>query len=91
MLYATGEHTRRLLRSGDEVHPDRTGKIWPEPENVPPKYEKLIEWVKQQYGKESPRRTRWLDGIFQLRGFGKKLWRGEDPDEYVRNLRQGWE
>jgi hypothetical protein len=91
MLYATGERTRRLLRSGDEVHPQRTGKIFPEPESVSPQYEKLIEWAKQQYGKESLHRTRWLDGIFQLRGLGKKLWRGEDPDEYVRNLRQGWE
>lgn len=39
---------------------------------------------------ESLHHTRWLDGIFQLRGLGKKLWRGEDPDEYVLNLRQGW-
>src|ERR1017187_10024598 len=29
MLYATGDHTRRLLRSSDNVHPERTGKIWP--------------------------------------------------------------
>jgi hypothetical protein len=89
MLYATGKHTRRLLRSRDEVHPERTGKIWPEPERVPLRYLELIEWAKHQYRKEN--RTRWLDGIFQLRGLGTKLWRGEDPDEYVRNLRHGWE
>ena len=80
--------TRRLLRSDDEVHPERSGKIWPEPERVPARYKTLIEWAKQRYGRRSLRRTRWLDGVFQLRGLGKTLWRGEDPDEYVRNLRQ---
>jgi hypothetical protein len=48
----------------------------------------LIEWVKKQYQKKIRYRTRWLGGIFQLRGFGKTLWCGEDPDEYVRNLRR---
>src|SRR5712692_9175185 len=35
MLYATGDRTRRLLRAGDAYHPDRTGKLWPEPDAVP--------------------------------------------------------
>jgi len=91
MLYATGGRTRRLLRSGDEVHPERTGKTWPDLEDVPPQYHELIEWAKQQFGKGSQRRIRWLDGIFQLRGLGRELWRGEDPDEYVRKLRENWE
>lgn len=34
---------------------------------------------------------RWLEGIFEMRGIGKELWRGEDPDEYVRKLREGWD
>jgi hypothetical protein len=79
------------LRSGDEVHPERTGKTWPDLEDVPPQYHELIEWAKQQYGTGSQRRTRWLDGIFQLRGLGRELWRGEDPDGYVRKLRENWE
>jgi hypothetical protein len=91
MLYATGGRRRRLLRSSDEVHPQRTGKIWPDPDEVPQRYGKLIEWAKQRYGKGSPCGARWLDGIFQMRGMGKALWRGEDPDEYVRHLREGWE
>jgi hypothetical protein len=80
MLYATSDCTRRLLRSLDDVHPQRTGKIWPEPDDVPPQYGELIEWTKQRYG-------RWLEGIFQMQGMGRELWRGEDPDEYVRQLR----
>src|SRR5215467_8224143 len=45
MLYATGEHTRRLLLSSDDVHPSRTGKMFPGPEDVPPQYRELIEWA----------------------------------------------
>ena len=90
MLYATGERTRRLLRSGDDEHPGRTGKIWPDPEAVPSRYAELIHWAKQQYGKPSSHQTRWLDGVLQMRGLGRELWRGEDPDEYVRRLRENW-
>jgi alpha-maltose-1-phosphate synthase len=32
----------------------------------------------------------WLGGLSQMRGIGKKLWSSEDPDEYVRRLREGW-
>jgi hypothetical protein len=31
------------------------------------------------------------DPILALVGSGKHLWEGDDPDEYVRNLREGWE
>jgi hypothetical protein len=91
MLYASGDRRRRLLRSGDAVHPERTGKIWPDPEDVPPQYAELIEWAKQRFGKDGPMQSRWLDGLFQLRGMGRELWQGEDPDEYVRKLREDWE
>jgi hypothetical protein len=91
MLYATGKHTRRLLLSSDDVHPERRGKIFPEPEDVPEKYRELIEWAKQRFASKNPERGRHLDGVFQLVGLGKELWRGEDPDEYVRKLREGWE
>jgi hypothetical protein len=90
MLYATATG-RRLLLAGDDVHPERTGKTWPDPADVPVKYAELIEWAKQRYGKDTPRTAQWLDGVFQLAGLGKELWRGEDPDEYIRRLREGWE
>jgi len=38
-----------------------------------------------------PRRRRWLEGIFQMEGMGRELWRGEDADDYVRRLRENWE
>ena len=91
MLYATGSGTRRLVLAGDDVHPERDGKIFPDPEDVPSKYHELIDWAKQRYGKGSPVQTRWLDGVFKMFGLGKELWKGEDPDEYVRKLREGWD
>jgi hypothetical protein len=90
MLYATREGRRRLLNPNDDVHPGRTGKIFPNPDDVPEKYGELIEWAKQRYGEEN-RGERWLEGIFQLQGLGKEIWRGVDPDEYVRELREGWD
>ena len=32
----------------------------------------------------------WLQGVFQLFGLGRELGRNEDPDAYVRQLREGW-
>jgi hypothetical protein len=90
-LFATDKGHRRLLLSGDEVHPERTGKIWPDPAEVPARYAELIEWAKQRYGTDKRSSPRWLDGVFQLIGLGQEVWRGEDPDEYIRGLREGWE
>jgi hypothetical protein len=91
MLYATSTGTRRLLLAGDDVHPDRKGKIFPDPEDVPSKYHELIDWAKHRYGQSGSSGGRWLEGIMQMRGMGRELWKGEDPDEYVRQLREGWE
>ena len=34
---------------------------------------------------------RWLESLFELEGLGKEHWKGIDPDEFVRQLREGWE
>lgn len=91
MLYETGKNRRRLLLSTDDVHPARTGKIFPDPDEVPAKYRPLIEWAKVRYGTGTAKSEKWLGGVFQFFGAGKELWRDEDPDEYVRRLREGWE
>ena len=114
MLFATGKHTRRLLLPGDEVHPGRTGKIFPDPGEVPEKYLPLLEWATKRYDNamtgvnhaglipnqsgansidhptaETPRRH--LQNLLDLRLVGAHLANGEDPDDYVRRLREGWE
>lgn len=115
MIFATGKHTRRLLLPGDEVHPGRTGKIFPDPGELPDKYLTLLDWAKARYDRESiseshggkdggkssaatatlndgpekPRRH--LQALLDLRLAGAHLADGEDPDDYVRRLREGWE
>jgi hypothetical protein len=114
MLYATGKHTRRLLLLGDDVHTDRKGKIFPEPNEIPEKYLPLLEWAKLRYegraavsnglgnggagnvrsagekaATEAPRRH--LQVLLDLRLAGVHLANGEDPDDYVKRLREGWE
>lgn len=49
MIYATGKHTRRLLEAGDEIHPARTGKIFPDAGEIPERYLPLLEWARKRY------------------------------------------
>lgn len=90
MLVETGKMTRRLWRPGDPIHPQRTGaKSVPRKGEIPEKYNALIDW----YHHSQPKRGRGrvsADPILRLRGLGKHIWKGVDPDEYVRRLRQGW-
>jgi hypothetical protein len=34
---------------------------------------------------------RWLESLFELEGLGREHWKDVDPDEFVRQLREGWE
>ncbi len=49
ILFATGKHTRRLLLPGDEVHSERTGKVFPDAGEIPEKYLELLNWAKKRY------------------------------------------
>ena len=142
MLYASGKNTRRLLQPGDEVHPDRTGKIFPDLGEVPERYLPLLEWAKRRYEDmrldnswSSPStvadqtsmsaQSSHLRGLIEAKGIGvdsmtlgaevrssvpseqeSKVWLGEllelrlagahladgtDPDEHIRQLREGWD
>lgn len=100
MLFATGKHTRRLLLPGDEVHPDRTGKIFPAEEEIPSQYRELLDWAKSRYrvreATDKPEGMMiepkgWLADILALRLAGAHLADGVDPDEQIRQLREGWD
>jgi len=111
MLFATGRSTRRLLLPGDEIAQNRTGKIFPEPSELPEQYLSLLEWAKVRYesakgdnfhgntqtgdgqrqAQEPKSAGRWLESLFELEGLGKEHWKDIDPDEFVKQLREGWE
>jgi hypothetical protein len=91
MLYETADCRRRLVLAGDPIHPGRIGKVFPDAADVPPQYRMLLDWARERYHKGGSKPVRWLEGIFQLAGTGRELWKGEDPDAYVRRLREGWE
>ncbi len=91
MLSATGKLTRRLYRRGDPYDPAREGaKIVPAKEEIPDEYHYLLGWYESEYACVRGKRER-EDSILELKGMGKEIWRGVDPDEYVRKLREGWE
>jgi hypothetical protein len=91
MLYATSKNTRRLFRESDDFHPQRgAGKVTPRKENIPPQYYSLLDWYQDKFiGKRKS--VEKSDPILELRGLGKEIWVGEEPDEYVSRLRGGWE
>jgi hypothetical protein len=125
MLFATGRSTRRLLLPGDEADPGRTGKMFPEADEVPEKYLPVLEWAKLRYEQALPAGGNWpldpderihqlrsesvvpsgyvppgnlpekrpmhLEGLLQARGIGAEMADGIDPDDYIRELREGWE
>jgi hypothetical protein len=49
ILFATGKHTRRLFLPGDETHEGRTGKIFPDTEELPSRYLPLLEWARRRF------------------------------------------
>lgn len=58
MLFETIRGRRRLFRTGDDFHPDRTDEIRPEKSALPAKYQPLIDWYEDVYGKKTaPSRT----------------------------------
>ncbi len=94
MLYATGRNTRRLYRNEDQAHPARTGRTMPSKEEVPEKYHELIDWwLSQACATEQPpqRRKTFLEVMEELREAGRGVWSGENPDEYVKRLREVWD
>jgi hypothetical protein len=91
MLVETAKGRRRLFRKGDQYHPAREGsKAVPEPEELPTQYRYLLDWYADEYSANRPSAIE-NDPLLKLRGSGKEIWKGIDPDEYIRQLREGWE
>jgi hypothetical protein len=87
MLFETAPSRRRLFRAGDPCHPEREGgKTAPERGEIPPKYHPLLDWYERDWTRPAP-----ADPLLALAARHKDLWKGVDPDEYVRQLREGFE
>lgn len=90
VLFATMTSRRRLLQPGDAVHPDRTGKQFPELSQVPAQYHELIEWAKSRTN-EGAEPISAIDALLAMRGAFRYTRPGQSVDDYVRELREGWE
>jgi hypothetical protein len=91
VLFATGKHARRLFRRGDAYNDARRDSTFlPERAAIPTRYHALLDWYDSDYAKRLPALDP-ADSILALSGLGKELWANEDPDEYVRRLREDWD
>lgn len=91
MLVETAPGRRRLFRTGDSYDRSReNAKTQPRAEELPDRYHDLLDWYREWDLAASRQRVE-QDPILALVGSGKHLWGDEDPDEYVRQLREGWE
>ena len=87
MLFDTGESRRRLFRAGDPYHPKREGgKVLPDRDDVPAKYRPLLDWYEREWTPASAG-----DPLLALAARYRDLWKTVEPDEYVRELREGFE
>jgi len=124
MLFATGKHTRRLVLPSDIAHPERTGRIFPDRDDLPESYLPLLDWARERFetslgspdfwAEDADERVRqlrsdslmsvgyvssrqvaepkvWLGELLKLRLAGAHLADGVDPDEHIRQLREGWD
>ncbi len=87
MLFETARSRRRLFRPGDPYHPKREGgKIVPDRAEIPAKYHSLLDWYERDWTSNSP-----TDPLLALAARHRDLWKAVDPDDYVRQLREGFE
>ena len=86
MLFETGPSRRRLFRPGDPYHPKREGEDragpWRDSQQLP----SVAGLVRVRVAPAAP-----SDPLVALAGRHRDLWKGVDPDEYVRQLREGFE
>jgi len=93
MLFETTPGRRRLFRPGDAYHPEREGgKVCPAKDDLIENwFSGLLTWYRDVWCAAGMKKTLEQDPLLALRGSGKHIWADEHADEYVRNLREGWE
>jgi len=92
MLYATREKShRRLFKPGiDRYDSAREGSpTHPEWSVLPTEYVHLRDWYEKTWLRQRSSPT--VDPLLALIGAGSEIWKDEPADQYVANLRTGWE
>jgi len=90
MFYKEQNGTYRLYRPGDYSHPERTGKTKPKREELPLKYEDLLDWYENEYCRRDAREPEIEDPVLQMLGAGAEIWQQESGDEFIARERSGW-
>jgi len=87
MLFETAPSRRRLYRRGDPYHPKREGgKTAPDRDEIPVRYHVLLDWYEREWTVPPTK-----DPLLALAARHRDLWKSIDADEYVRQLREGFE
>lgn len=90
MFYRLENRTYRLFRPGDDWHPARSGKIRPDPAELPAEYRHLIDWYEKEYSRGGSGQF-VEDPVLLMRGVGKHLWEAEGSDAFIARERAAWE
>ena len=91
MLFETSPGRRRLFRPGDPYNLSREGsKTIPAEDDLPKALADLLSWYKS-WTENPTGETPTEDPLLRIARIGRHIWQGEDPDRYVRELREGWE
>lgn len=91
MLFETSPGRRRLFRKGDSYHSEREGaKEVPSQEDIPAEYRSLLDWYRDWSSRSAHSRLE-TDPLLSLAKSRKGEWTADQADEYVRQLREGWE
>jgi hypothetical protein len=91
MLFETAPGRRRLFRPSDAYDPRREdAKTVPSKEDIPERYQPLVDWY-EEWLKNPASSQRGEHPLMRAARIGRSIWKGQDPDEYVRQLREGWE
>lgn len=90
MLFSPRKARVRLLRAGDTVNPNRTGKKFPDLLDLPEQYHELVEWAKKQF-QQSAKIESGYDILRRIRGTYRYTAEGQSVEDYVRELRKGWD
>ena len=93
MLTAVGRGRRRLYRSGDPYDVARaSGPTHPDAESLEDEFQDLVGWYEGAFTDGAAPVDRWA-AMEALVAYARAsgIWKGVDADEYVAELRSGWD